>query len=108
MNNPLKKGVLAGLIAGILAGMVFSVSIYVAASLGFFLSFWRSLIANGYAATIPLGTIFGVILGIIYYEFWVAPHNWSIAMDLAYAWLGVGFAQVIVFGLVLGYLYKKE
>jgi hypothetical protein len=44
---------------------------------------------------------------IIYYEFWIAPHNWSIAMDLAYAWLVVGFAQLIVFGIVLGLLYRK-
>jgi len=134
MDNSLKIGAFSGLIAGIIAGIIFSIFITISLSMGFWETPIQPLYQNHYGVNILIGIFWGIICGIIYSKTYNLIPGKSVLKGLcfgliilsimelrqsnffiAYGWtlivaglIFTGFFKWIVYGSVLGYLYKKE
>ena len=133
----LKGGIHPGAIAGLLGGVMVPITYFVGVAVGFWppaiphpdISFWLSQLGAHVLFNLIWGIVFGILFvrpyeiipgkrmlkGIVYglVIFLITSFRWAIHY-LAYGdildfqvWVTTGFLNFLVFGLVLGILYRK-
>ena len=133
MNKSLKAAIISGLVAGFVLGIAVEFFDQIAASIGLFEPWWRPINTGNMIINIPIFSIWGIILGIIFSKaysiipkegvlkglvyglfLWLIISVRAVCFNLAYGYsllatghIFVGFFYYLLFGLVLGILYDE-